>query len=108
MGRALWFAAGAGAGLWTTLKARRVVYRLTPEGVTDQVATWGLGARAFAEEVRIGMAEREVEIAHELALPPGDEVDSGRARAHGPVLDPRVHTGPRVLAASAADPPPLT
>ena len=103
IGRALWFAAGAGAGLWTTLKARRVAYRLTPVGVTDQVATWGLGARAFAAEVRLGMAEREAEIADDLGLPLGD---AGSARARGPALEPRVHPGPRALAAFAADPSP--
>lgn len=101
MGRAFWFAAGAGAGLWTTFKARRLAYRLTPEGVTDQVATLGLGARAFAEEVRVGMAEREAEIAQELALAPGEEVRTERVRAPGAALPPRGHPGPRALAASA-------
>ena len=104
MGRALWFAAGAGAGLWTSLKARRLAYRLTPDGVTDQVATWGLGARAFAAEVRLGMSEREAEIAHDLGLSVGDEVDAERARARGPALEQRVRPGPRALAASADDP----
>ncbi|MDQ3628133.1 MAG: DUF6167 family protein, partial [Actinomycetota bacterium] len=87
--------------------ARRLAYRLTPEGASDQVATWGLGARAFAAEVRLGVAEREAEIAHELGLPrtdgSGDEAGTERARAHGPALEPRVHPGPRALAASAAD-----
>ncbi len=103
MGRALWFAAGAGAGLWTTLKARRIAHRLTPDGVTDQVATWGLGARAFADEVRLGMAEREAEIAQELALPWADEERAERVRTHGPALDQQVHHGPRALVASASD-----
>lgn len=103
MSRALWFAAGAGAGLWTTLKARRLAYRLTPAGVTDQVATWALGARIFAEEVRLGMTEREAQIARELALPIGDELGPGRGRARGPALEPQVHTGPRALAVPAAE-----
>jgi Family of unknown function (DUF6167) len=81
MGRTFWFVAGASAGLYTTIKARRLASRLTPEGITDQVAALGLGARAFADEVRAGMAEREAQIAHQLALP---AVDAGHARERAP------------------------
>ncbi|MBA2456287.1 MAG: hypothetical protein H0V48_07105 [Nocardioidaceae bacterium] len=67
-GRAFWFAMGAGAGLYSSLRARRLAYRLTPPGVADQVAALGVGARAFADEVRIGMTEREGEMARQLGL----------------------------------------
>lgn len=72
MGRTFWFVAGASAGLFTTIKARRLASRLTPEGIADQLASLGIGARVFADEVRIGMAEREAEIARELGLPSMD------------------------------------
>ena len=100
MGRTFWFVAGAGAGLYTSLKARRLAHRLTPEGITDQLASLGLGARAFVDEVRSGMAEREAEIAHQLALPTVDAVDVGpeRERAPRPALDEAESTRPRALA----------
>lgn len=99
MGRALWFAAGAGAGLYTTLKARRLAYRLTPQGLSDQVAAVGLGARAFADEVRAGMSEREAELAAELGLP---ALTAGRAP--GPAPESTAARGRRALAASPAVP----
>ena len=68
-GRTLWFLVGAGAGVYTSVKARRLAYRVTPAGLADQAAALGLGARAFGDEVRAGMAERESQIADELGLP---------------------------------------
>ena len=68
-GRTLWFLVGAGAGVYTSVKARRLAYRLTPAGLADQAAALGLGMRAFGDEVRAGMAEREAQIADELGLP---------------------------------------
>ncbi len=68
-GRTLWFLVGAGAGVYTSVKARRLAYRLTPAGLADQAAALGLGVRAFGDEVRAGMAEREAQIAEELGLP---------------------------------------
>lgn len=102
-GRLLWFAAGAGASLYATFKARRLAYRMTPQGVGDQVAALGLGARSFAEEVRAGMAEREAQIAAELGLPA-----LGAGRAPGPVLATTAARGPRALALSPASPPSTT
>ena len=97
MGRTFWFVAGASAGLYTTIKARRLASRMTPEGITDQVAAFGLGARAFAEEVRSGMAEREGQIAHQLALP---AVDTGPARERAPqaLEDPAASRRPALAA----------
>ncbi|UPK76972.1 DUF6167 family protein [Nocardioidaceae bacterium SCSIO 66511] len=69
-GRTLWFLVGAGAGVYTSIKARRLAYRLTPAGLADQAAAVGLGFQAFGDEVRAGMAEREAQIAEELGLPP--------------------------------------
>jgi hypothetical protein len=99
MGRTFWFVAGASAGLYTTIKARRLAYRLTPEGIADQLASLGLGARAFADEVRAGMADREAQIAHQLALPT-DALDAGQPqeRAPRPVLE-EAAARPRALAA---------
>ena len=100
--RLLWFAAGAGAGLYTTLKARRLAYRLTPQGIGDQVAALGLGARVFVDEVRAGMAEREEEIAAELGLP-----GIGTGRAPGPALELIAARGQRAPASLPAPPAPI-
>ena len=99
MGRTFWFVAGASAGLYTMVKVRRLAYRLTPEGITDQVSALGLGARAFADEVRAGMAEREAQIAHQLALP---AVDAGHAmeRAPQPALEDSAASRRPALAAT--------
>lgn len=67
-GRILWFAVGTTAGIYTTLKARRLAYRLTPAGISDQLGALGVGVRAFSDEVRAGMVEREAQVADELGL----------------------------------------
>jgi len=67
-GRVFWFALGTGAGLYASFRARRLAYRLTPVGVADQVAAVGVGLQAFADEVKIGMAEREDQIAAQLGV----------------------------------------
>lgn len=72
MSRALWFAAGAAAGTYAALRARRAAESLTPDGLRDRAAGLGLGARLFAEEVRLGAAEKEVELRARLrAVPDG-------------------------------------
>jgi hypothetical protein len=59
IGRAVWFAAGAAAGVYGTVKARRAAYRLSGPGVIDQAAALGVGWRAFSADLRDGMRERE-------------------------------------------------
>ena len=66
--RVAWFVAGTTAGIYTTVKARRIAYRLTPSGISDQAGALGEGLKAFGHEVRAGMAEREAQIADELGL----------------------------------------
>ena len=67
-GRVLWFVVGTTAGIYTTVKARRIAYRLTPAGLADQLGALGVGLRAFTDEVRTGMTEREAQIAEELGM----------------------------------------
>jgi len=59
IGRAVWFAAGAAAGVYGTVKARRAAYRLSGPGIIDQAAALGVGWRAFSADLREGMRERE-------------------------------------------------
>jgi Family of unknown function (DUF6167) len=73
MSRAIWFAVGTGAGVYGTFKARRVVYRLSPEGLADQAGALGLGLRTLAADIRAGTAEREAELLARLGLQPAAE-----------------------------------
>ncbi|MGI8615038.1 MAG: DUF6167 family protein [Nocardioidaceae bacterium] len=101
-GRGFWFVVGAGAGLYASVRGRRLVYRCTPAGLADQLAAVEVGARAFAEEVRTGMAEKEEEVATALQLPRAVSVRRAAGRAPEPALDESPHAGPRALAASTA------
>jgi hypothetical protein len=66
--RGFWFVAGAGAGVYVMVRARRAAETFTPEGLRDRVAGLGVGAHLFAEEVRAGMTERETELRERLGL----------------------------------------
>src|SRR3954469_10443948 len=85
MNRVLWFAMGAGAGVYALTKVRRAAEALTPDGLADRLAGLSLGAHLFADEVRTGMAEKEMELRGRLTLPlhgatpqlPGGEVETG-------------------------------
>lgn len=62
MRRGFWFVAGAGAGVYVMVKARRAAEALTPDGMRDRLSGLAVGAQLFTEEVRLGMAERETEL----------------------------------------------
>jgi hypothetical protein len=71
--RGFWFVAGAGAGVYVMIRARRAAETFTPDGLRDRVAGLGVGAHLFAEEVRVGMAERETELRERLGLALDDD-----------------------------------
>ena len=62
MKRGFWFVAGAGAGVYVMVKARRAAEALTPDGLRDRLEGLQVGVQLFAEEVRAGMTEREAEL----------------------------------------------
>lgn len=68
MKRAFWFAAGAGAGVYALVKARRVAEVLTPEGLADRLSALAVGAHLLGVEVRTGMAEKETELRSRLGV----------------------------------------
>jgi hypothetical protein len=70
MGRPLWFAAGAGVGVYAAARARRVADTLTADGLRDRARALRLGARLFAEEVQQGRVEAETELRERLGLVP--------------------------------------
>jgi hypothetical protein len=83
MNRSFWFVAGAGAGVYAMVKARRAAETFTPEGIRDRMAGLGLGAHLFAEEVRAGMTQKETELRERLGL----ALDGPREIAPSPASD---------------------
>ena len=81
MNRSFWFIAGAGAGVYAMVKARRAAETFTPEGLRDRLSGLSVGAQLFAEEVRTGMTEKETELRDRLGLaldgPPALEGGAG-------------------------------
>jgi len=67
MSRAIWFVAGAGAGVYAMTKARRAAEAFTPDGLADRLAGLSLGAHLLAEEVRSGAAAKENDVRRRLA-----------------------------------------
>jgi hypothetical protein len=68
MSRTIWFLAGAGAGVYAVVRARRAAEAFTPEGFGDRLAALQAGADLFGQEVRAGMAEKETELRRRLGL----------------------------------------
>jgi hypothetical protein len=82
MNRAVWFVAGAGAGVYAMVRARRAAEVLTPDGLADRLAGLSLGAHLLGEEVRSGMAEKENDLRERLGLTPhGTPELSARSQA---------------------------
>jgi hypothetical protein len=79
MSRVVWFAAGAGAGVYAMVKARRTAEAFTPEGIADRISGLALGAHLFGQEVRAGMVEKETELRSRMtrAITTGAETREG-------------------------------
>ena len=69
--RVVWFVAGAAAGVYSSVKAKRAAYRLSMPGLIDQAAALGSGVRAFRAEMHEGMNTKEHQLrTHLLASDP--------------------------------------
>lgn len=86
MNRGLWFVAGAGAGVYVMVRARRAAEILTVDGLKDRWNGVALGARMLRDEVAQGQAERETELRERFGLVPHGrpELEGGRHRAASP------------------------
>ena len=62
MSRGLWFAAGAGAGIYAMVRGRRAAEVLTYDGLHDRLGALAVGARMFRDEVAQGRAEAETQV----------------------------------------------
>ncbi|HET6167760.1 MAG TPA: DUF6167 family protein [Marmoricola sp.] len=92
MRRGFWFVAGAGAGVYVMIRARRAAETFTPDGLRDRVSGLSVGAHLFAEEVRTGMVERETELRERLGL----ALDDGPRQLEAPAPQdaPAPHDAP--------------
>jgi hypothetical protein len=70
MRRGLWFVAGAGAGVYAMVRARRLAEAFTVEGLSDRWHALTLGARMLRDEVAQGQAEAETELRERFGLMP--------------------------------------
>jgi hypothetical protein len=83
MRRGLWFMAGAGAGVYAMVRARRVAEALTADGLSDRWHALSLGARMLRDEVAQGQAEAETELRERFGLVPHGLVSPERAELVG-------------------------
>jgi hypothetical protein len=68
MKRVFWIALGATAGVLVVRKLQKTAHAYTPAGLAEGVQGLGDSLRYFAEEVRAGMAEREIELRDALGI----------------------------------------
>jgi hypothetical protein len=79
MRRGLWFVAGAGAGVYAMVRARRLAEVVTAEGLSDRWHALTLGARMLRDEVAQGQAEAETELRERFGLMPHGMPELGSA-----------------------------
>jgi hypothetical protein len=87
MRRGLWFAAGAGAGIYAMTRARRLAEAFTVEGLRDRWEAVGLGARMLRDDVAQARAEKETELRERFGLPPHGGLDTPSLRSGGSTSD---------------------
>ncbi|MFL6136888.1 MAG: DUF6167 family protein [Frankiaceae bacterium] len=88
MRRLFWIAAGAAAGIYAVRRVQRTAVSLSeslsPQGVAASLSAalrdLGEAIREFSDEVRAGMAEREIELREALGLGDDEPVAAGSAR----------------------------
>jgi hypothetical protein len=85
MRRGLWFAAGAGVGVYAMLRGRRAAEALTVDGLQDRLQALGVGARLFRDEVATGKAEAESRLRERFgpAYDPTPQLTGGPETASG-------------------------
>lgn len=70
MPRALWFAAGAGAGVCAAVRTRRLAESLTADGLRDRWSGLTLGWRMFTDEVKTESRAHQAELRERYGLVP--------------------------------------
>jgi hypothetical protein len=98
MRRLLWIAVGVGVGTVGVWRAKRVVRRIAPASLAEDLAGLGEAVRDFADQVREGMLEREWELREALGLGESDPQAPDRENPGdiiGVVMDAGMADGPR-------------
>jgi hypothetical protein len=77
--RGFWFAAGAAAGVYGMVKARRVAEAFTADGLRDRASAASVGARMFREEFHHGRTDAEAGLreSYQVAAARHRELTSG-------------------------------
>jgi len=83
MRRGLWFAAGAGLGVYAMVRGRRAAEAFTADGLHDRWQALGVGARLFRDEVATGKAEAETRLRERFGLADLDAGDAQRQLTAG-------------------------
>ena len=85
MRRLFWIALGAAAGVLVARRLTKAARQLTPDGAAERVsgAVGGLtqAVREFADDVRAGMAERDIELREALGIAENDAAREADAAA---------------------------
>lgn len=77
MRRLFWLTVGVGVGTVGVWRAKRVVRRIAPASLVDDLAGLGETVRDFADQVREGMVERELALREALGLEQPDPREPG-------------------------------
>jgi Family of unknown function (DUF6167) len=80
MRRMFWIAVGATAAVLIVRRVQRTADAMKPESIGAAAAGLGEALRLFAEEIRAGMSERELELRTALGLDGDPELPAGSAR----------------------------
>jgi hypothetical protein len=86
MRRGLWFVAGAGAGVYAMVRARRLKEAFSVDGLRDRWEAVGLGARLLRDDIAQARTDKETELRERFGLPPHGtpELAASRRHATGP------------------------
>jgi hypothetical protein len=81
MRRLFWVAVGAAAGVYAVRKVQKTLHAYSPSGLADRATGVGGQLRAFADEVRDGMTQREAELREALGMEPAHDEPLSPAEA---------------------------
>jgi hypothetical protein len=84
MKRVFWIALGATAGVLVVRKLTKTAHSYTPAGLADRAQGLGASLRYFADEVRAGMAEREIELRDALGIEEDPDLSPNGATERSP------------------------
>lgn len=98
LGRGLWFAAGAAAGVYGMVRAKRVVEAFTVDGMRDRVGAAVVGARMFSEELAQGAVEAETDLREKYEI-----AANGLRAPELPAADGGAHSTPPPIARHQED-----